>query len=252
MSAPTACRLEGVEFSYGGAWRLEIPALEVMAGEILAVIGPTGAGKSTLLRILDFLDRPSAGRIEFDGRWVELPAPLEVRRSVGMVFQRPLMLSGTVRANIALSLRLRGRRDDGRVDGLLRDFDLGHLGDREARLVSGGEMQRVALARALACRPRLLLLDEPAASLDPGHAWEIEGIIRAAPRSEGVALVLATHNLAQARRLADRVAMLSAGRLIEVQPTTDFFERPLDPISAAYLAEARRLETPRDDETLSA
>lgn len=243
MTAPAMIRLEGVRYSYGGPWCLDIPSLEVQPGEALAIVGPTGAGKSTLLRLVHLLEQPSTGRIEFDGEVVDPPAPLAIRRRIAMVFQRPLMLSGSVRDNVALGLRMRGDRDDGRVDGLLRDFDLAELATREARLVSGGEMQRVALARALASRPDVLLLDEPAANLDPGHIRTIEGIIRAAHRSERVTLILATHHLAQARRLSDRTAMLSAGRLIEVQPTAAFLERPQDPITAAFLAEAHHLET---------
>jgi tungstate transport system ATP-binding protein len=112
---------------------------------------------------------------------------------------------------------------------------LAHLARREARAVSGGEMQRLALARAMACRPRVLLLDEPAASLDPGHVAVVEGIIRDVHREDGTTIVLATHNLGQARRLAHRTALLVQGRLIELGETEGFFERPRHPLTAAYL-----------------
>jgi len=236
-------RFRDVEHRYGDSWRLRIPDLEIETGDRLTIIGPTGAGKSTLLRLLHFLDQPVAGRIQFDGEDVIHPAPLDLRRQIGMVFQRPLMFSGSVRHNVALGLRFRGEGDDALVQHLLLEFDLESLADREARLVSGGEMQRVALARALAYRPRVLLLDEPAASLDPGHVRAIEGIIRAAHADREMTIVAATHNLGQARRLSRRVAMMSAGRLLEVQETAAFFSRPREAETAAYLSSELGLET---------
>jgi len=235
MSPPAALRVENLRRGYGGAFRLDLPELAVEPGECLAILGPTGAGKSTLLRLLHFLDAPEDGRILLDGVPVAAPAPLGTRRSIGMVFQRPLMLSGSVRDNVAIGLRLRGRVDGRRVDELLTRFHLEHLVRREARDLSGGEMQRLALARALAVRPRVLLLDEPAASLDPGHVGVVEGIIRAAHREDGTTIVLATHNVAQARRLAQRAALLVAGRLVEIGPAQDFFERPRHRLTEAYL-----------------
>jgi tungstate transport system ATP-binding protein len=235
MSGPPTFILERLRRGYGGRWRLDLPTLEVYPGEILGVLGPTGAGKSTLLRLLHLLDRPDAGRIVYQGRPISYPAPLELRRSIGMVFQRPLMLAGSVRDNLAYGLRVRGQRDDGRLDRLLRDFDLAHLARREARQLSGGEMQRLALARAVASRPPVLLLDEPAANLDPGHAAAIEAIILETHRSDGTTIVLATHNLGQARRLTQRTGLLASGRLLEIGETQAFFDRPRQARSAAYL-----------------
>jgi tungstate transport system ATP-binding protein len=235
MSPPPVFRLEGVRRGYGGAFHLDLPQFDVAAGECLAVLGPTGAGKSTLLRLLHLLEPPDAGTISFDGAPVPHPAPLDIRRSITMVFQRPLMFSGSVRDNVAIGLRWRSRVEARSVDGLLERFDLAHLARREARMISGGEMQRLAMARAMATRPRALLLDEPAASLDPGHVGAIEGIIRRVHRDDGTTIVLATHNIGQARRLADRVGLLVAGRLIEIAETSAFFERPRDPLTAAYL-----------------
>jgi tungstate transport system ATP-binding protein len=231
----SALAVEGLRHGYGEAWRLDLPALEVRQGEVLGLLGPTGAGKSTLLRLLHFLEAPEAGRILLDGASIPFPAPIEIRRSIGMVFQRPLMLSGSVHDNIAFGLRLRGEADGRRVDELLTRFDLAHLARREARMISGGEMQRLALARAIASRPHTLLLDEPAASLDPGHAAVVEGIIRDVHREDGTTIVLATHNLGQARRLAQRVAFLVDGRLIEVGDTPSFFDHPGHALTAAYL-----------------
>ena len=235
MSQPPAFQIDGLRRGYGGGWRLDLPELEVGRAEFLAILGPTGAGKSTLLRLLHFLDAPEAGRVDYEGKPIPFPAPLEIRRSIGMIFQRPLMVSGSVRDNVAFGLRVRGQHDPRRVDDLLTRFDLMHLARREARLVSGGEMQRLALARALASRPHVLLLDEPAASLDPGHAAVVEGIIRDTHREDGTTIVLATHNLGQARRLAQRVGVLVGGRLIEIGETQDVFDRPRNALTAAYL-----------------
>jgi tungstate transport system ATP-binding protein len=188
-----------------------------------------------LLRLLHLLEPPDAGTISFDGAPVPNPAPLDLRRSITMVFQRPLMFSGSVRDNVALGLRWRGRVEAGRLDDLLERFDLVHLAQREARMISGGEMQRLAMARAMATRPRALLLDEPAASLDPGHVGAIEGIIRRVHRDDGTTIVLATHNIGQARRLADRVGLLVAGRLVEIAETRAFFDQPRQALTAAYL-----------------
>jgi tungstate transport system ATP-binding protein len=235
MSQSPAFQIEGLRRGYGGGWQLDLPALEVHQGEFLAILGPTGAGKSTLLRLLHFLDAPESGRLVYEGKPIPFPAPLEIRRSIGMIFQRPAMLSGSVRDNIGFGLKMRGVRDPRRVEDLIRRFKLEHLARREARMVSGGEMQRLALARALASRPHVLLLDEPAASLDPGHVAVVEGIIRDAHREDGTTIVLATHNLGQARRLAQRVGLLVGGRLIEIAETQDFFDRPRHALTAAYL-----------------
>ncbi len=235
MSSAPLFEIEGLQRGYGGSWRLELPELEIRQGEFLAILGPTGAGKSTLLRLLHFLDAPDAGQLRYEGRIIPHPAPLEIRRTIGMIFQRPLMLSGSVHDNVAFGLKLRGVRDDRRVEELLDRFDLRHLAQREAGMVSGGEMQRLALARTLASRPRVLLLDEPAASLDPGHMAVVEGIIRDAHREGGTTIVLATHNLGQARRLAQRVGFLVGGRLIEIGETQSFFDHPRQSLTTAYL-----------------
>ncbi|HKY83197.1 MAG TPA: ATP-binding cassette domain-containing protein [Anaerolineales bacterium] len=246
MSQAATFEILGLRRGYGGGWRLDLPAIEVRQGEFLAILGPTGAGKSTLLRLLHLLDEPEAGRLVFEGIPIPFPAPLEIRRSIGMVFQRPLMLTGSVRDNIAYGLKVRRQREGSRVEEMLHRFDLEHLAPRDARTVSGGEMQRLALARALASRPRVLLLDEPAASLDPGHTAVVEGIIRDAHREDGTTIVLATHNLGQARRLAQRVGLLASGRLVEIGETEDLFTQPRQPLTAAYLRGELLTEEPAD------
>ena len=224
---------------YGPRTVLNVPALCVEKGEVLAIVGPSGAGKSTLLRLLGFLEAPSHGRLAFEGHWLargETP-PLAQRRRVAMVFQRPLLLSGSVAANVAYGLRVRGCRDARtRVEAMLAQMGLTPLQHAAARTLSGGELQLVALARALVTEPSALLLDEPTANLDPAHVALIEDVVRSANRERGATVVLVTHNIFQARRLADRVALLVGGRLVEVAPTADFFERPRQPQTRAFVS----------------
>ncbi len=228
-------RLQDLRHRYGGRTVLEIDALDVNGGETLCIIGPSGAGKTTLLRLLQFLERPTEGRVVFDGREGGANLPLESRRQVTTVFQRPIVLDRSVRANVGYGLRIRGvggRRVA--VDGLLAALGLEHLADAPARTLSGGEIQRVAFGRALAFEPRVLLLDEPTANLDPRNVRLVEELIRERQR-RGVTIVLATHQTFQARRLGQRVAFLLDGRIVEVGPSQAFFEAPTDPRTRAFL-----------------
>jgi tungstate transport system ATP-binding protein len=231
-------RLEGITQRYGGRLVLDVPALEIQRGEALAVVGPSGCGKSTLLRLLNFLEAPAAGTIAFHNQTIADPTklPLELRRHVTTVFQRPVLLSVSVLANAAYGLKLRGERDAyGRAHAALARLGLEHLANVPARTLSGGEMQRVALARALVIEPHVLLLDEPTANLDPANVQLIERAIAETHRQRGATIVLVTHNLFQARRLARRVALLLDGRLVEVADTATFFEHPRDPRTAAFV-----------------
>jgi tungstate transport system ATP-binding protein len=226
--------LRGVQHRYGARTVLSLNALEIQQGEVLAIVGPSGAGKSTLLRLLNFLEPPTDGVITFDGQTVTAQPPLDLVRRVTTVFQRPTLLDRSVHDNVSFGLRLRGRAVDGRVDAALAQVGLSGLDRAQARKLSGGEMQRAALARALVIEPEVLLLDEPTANLDPYNVGLIEGILAAQNRERGTTLVLVTHNVFQARRLAHRVALLWDGRLIEVNRTVDFFDSPSDPRSAAF------------------
>ena len=235
MSAPLF-QLRGISQRYGAREVLNLPALDIPAGETLALLGPSGAGKSTLLRLLNFLEAPASGTIAFDGVGVPAAAPLALRRQITTVFQRPALLSASVLANVAYGLRLRGARDTRRpAMAALEQVGLAHLAARPARTLSGGEMQRVALARALVLAPRVLLLDEPTANLDPANVLAIERAIAGLRAAGRATVVLVTHNLFQARRLADRVALLLDGRLAGLAATADFFERPSDPRAAAFV-----------------
>jgi tungstate transport system ATP-binding protein len=225
----------GLRQTYAGRTVLDIDSLSIQEGEILALVGPSGAGKSTLLRLLNFLEQPTAGTIVYNGQAAGRDLPLEVRRQVTTVFQRPVLQRASVRDNVAYGLRLRGLAADDRVDEMLARVGLNQLARHAAQTLSGGEMQRVALARALVVRPRVLLLDEPTANLDPYNVGLIEDIIRAANRDHTTTVVLVTHNVFQARRLAQRTGLLLNGRIIELTDTVTFFSSPQDPRTAAFV-----------------
>jgi tungstate transport system ATP-binding protein len=202
----------------------------------LSVVGPSGSGKSTLLRLLQFLERPTAGRITFDSHEAGPDVPLEVRRQITTVFQRPIVLDRSVRANVSYGLRVRGIPDHAtKVDELLAALGLSPLASMPARTLSGGEIQRVAFGRALAFGPSVLLLDEPTANLDPRNVRLVEDLIRERQR-RGVTIVLATHQTFQARRLGHRTAFLLDGRIVETGPTSEFFSAPRDPRTRAFLS----------------
>jgi tungstate transport system ATP-binding protein len=238
MTSAPILRLEDIRHRYGQRDVLRVPELAILPGEIFAVVGPSGAGKSTLLRLMNFLERPTQGRVVFHDRaWTPGSLPIDLRRRMTTVFQQPLLLNASVGRNVAYGLRVRGARN-GKADirQALEEVRLGHLTEQSAQTLSGGEAQRVSLARALVLNPELLFLDEPTANLDPGNVKLIEEIIRRANRERGATVVMVTHNVWQARRLADRVALLYEGEIIEIAPTEDFFERPQDPRTRAFLS----------------
>ena len=212
-------QLRSIAKEYNGRRVLHVERLDIHRGEIFALVGPSGAGKSTLLRLLNFLEPPASGSIHFLGAEfnVSQPMPLRLRRRVTTVFQR-------------------GQRDAARqIQMALEQVGLGDLARERARTLSGGEAQRVALARAMVLQPEVLLLDEPTANLDPYNVGLIEDIVRSLNRERGTTLVLVTHNVFQARRLADRVALLLEGHIVEVAGVDSFFQSPRDPRTAAFV-----------------
>jgi tungstate transport system ATP-binding protein len=209
-------------------------SFSIAAGSRNIVLGPNGAGKSVLMRLLHGLLTPTDGAI----RWATNDA-MAVRRAQAMVFQRPVMLRRTVRANVEFALQIAGNfanDHDMRVaaDATLNRVGLMRLAERAARLCSGGEQQRIALARAWALQPEVLFLDEPTASLDPAATRAIEEAI-AAMHAQGTTIVMATHDLGQAKRIADRVLFLHNGRLVEDAPSVKFFQQPQSPEAAAFI-----------------
>jgi tungstate transport system ATP-binding protein len=231
-------RLQNISKEYEGRRVLQVENLKIERGEVFALVGPSGAGKSTLLRLLNFLEPPTSGRIRFlDVEFsANQPMLLRYRRRVTTVFQRPILLNRSVQANVAYGLGLRGQRDsDNQIERALDQVGLKDLARQRARTLSGGEAQRVALARAIVLRPEVLLLDEPTANLDPYNVGLIEEIVMDLNRERGTTLVLVTHNVFQAKRLADRVALMLDSQIVEVAGVEAFFESPQDPRTAAFV-----------------
>jgi len=231
-------QLHGLVKEYTGRCVLDVESLDVRRGEVLGLVGPSGSGKSTLLRLLNFLEAPTRGEISFAGQPFSSTKqiPLELRRRVTTVFQRPMLLERTVWENVVFGLRLRGVRNTHQpVQEVLKEVGLDQMARQRARNLSGGEAQRVALARAMVLKPDVLLLDEPTANLDPYNVALIENIIKRLNQEQAATLVLVTHNVFQAHRLADRVVFILEGKIVEVARTEDFFTSPQDPRTRAFV-----------------
>lgn len=239
MAGPIIYQLHNLTQVYNGRTVLQVERLDIYAGEILALVGPSGAGKSTLLRQLNFLEQPAAGYLIFEDSTLNGVMPsLDLRRKVTTVFQQPVLLNRSVAANVAYGLKLRSQSKtviDRAVAKALAQVGLSHLAQESARTLSGGEAQRVALARALVIEPAVLLLDEPTANLDPYNVKLIEEIVTEVNREWRATIVMVTHNVFQAKRLAHRTGLLLEGRLIEIADTPTFFNTPTDPRTAAFV-----------------
>jgi tungstate transport system ATP-binding protein len=237
---PYIYELANVQKTYGDRTVLDIPRLTIERGEVFGIVGPSGAGKSTLLRLLALLESPTQGevRLHLDGRRVtNVTATVEDRRKLAMVFQRPALLSRSVWQNVAYGLRLRGQQDgDRQIKNVLERVSLLHLAEARPRTLSGGEMQRVAVARTLVLEPRVLLLDEPTANLDPANVRIIESLVREQHEQYDATVILVTHNIFQARRLATRVGLMLDSQLVEVAPADQFFDNPRDPRTADFIS----------------
>lgn len=228
-------KLRGIRKKYGDRFILDIEELEIQRGELLAIIGPNGAGKSTLLRLLHFLEASDEGQIRYDGMQIQYPVALDFRRRIGMVFQRATLFNRTVRENIYYGLKVRKENADGKVSALVDRLDLSGLMEKNARTLSGGEAQRVALAQVLVLEPEVLLLDEPTANLDPYNAGLIEDIIQSFRESRSPTIILVSHHVNQALRMADRVAVIFGGKVIELLEADGFIEKASDPRTSAFL-----------------
>ena len=214
---PFQLEARGVSVVLGGVRALDGLDLVLEPGLRTVVLGANGAGKSVLLRTLHGLIAPTAGTVSWSR---------PVRQA--MVFQRPVMLRRSALANLRYALAVNGVAEPertARATTALARVGLERIADRPARVLSGGEQQRLALARAWALRPEILFLDEPTASLDPGATAEVERVI-ASIAAEGTRLVMTTHNLGQARRLADEIVFIHAGRAAERTAADRFFDQP--------------------------
>jgi len=224
---PAVIALTDVGVRYGGVDVLDVPALEVFEGEILAVIGPNGSGKSTLLRVVGLLERPTRGAVRFHGTPVDARRSLAERRRMATVFQQPLLADMTVAENVTLGLRFRGDAiDEARVGRWLERLNIAPLRDQRARTLSGGQAQRVALARALVLEPAVLLLDEPFSGLDAPSRAELLPDVGAILRQDRVTTILVTHDRGEAQALADRAAVLMGGRIRQLDDTARVFHAP--------------------------
>ena len=216
-------RLEEVSFLHV----LQPLSLQIEAGPSTIILGANGAGKSVLMRVMHGLLAPSGGQVSWSG-----PDP---RRRQAMVFQRPVMLRRSAFQNVLYALDVAGVAGAERIAAdALAEVGLAHVAHQPARVLSVGEQQRLALARAWALHPEVLFLDEPTASLDPTATREIEAVIRAFDAS-GTKIVMATHNLGQARRLGDEVIYLHQGRMVERAAAETFFVQPATPEAAAFI-----------------
>ena len=224
--------LSGITVKAGAVTILDGVTQTIAAGAPTVLIGPNGAGKTTLLRVVMGLAKPDAGSIV----WGNRDDAAKVRRAI--VFQRPVMLRRTAWENVDYALRLRRIAAAERralVEDALRKTKLHRHARRPARTLSFGEQQRLALARAWALRPDVLFLDEPTASLDPAVTRIIEALIRAVYDS-GTAIVMATHDLGQARRIADEILFLHRGRLVEHRPAEALLDAPESAEARAFVA----------------
>ncbi len=235
MRAPAAdlpITFENVTVAAGMIVMLDGITLTLSAGAPTVLIGPNGSGKTTLLHTAMGLVAPSRGRISWAGR--EDSPPL--RRAI--VLQRPVMLRRSAGGNIRYALRAAGiarAERSSRVGDLLTLVGLQRLADRPARRLSGGEQQRLAIARALARDPAVLFLDEPTASLDPAATKAIEDVIRGVSQ-RGIKVLMATHDLGEARRLAGEIVMLHRGRVVETGPASTFFNTPQTEDAKKFIA----------------
>ncbi len=242
MSAPAPLfELAGVSKSFGGRPALRGVDLAVGREELLVVLGPTGAGKTTLLRILAGLEAPDAGSVRCEGRDLASVSPAE--RDVALVFQNfSLYPRWTVRQNLAFPLRAPGRRHSSeeiaeRVAWAADLLRIGHLLDRPARRLSGGEMQRVAIGRAIVRRPRLFLMDEPLSNLDAKLREALRVELVELVRGLGTPMVYVTHDQAEALSMADRIAVLHAGRVLQEGPPRGVYLAPASPVVARQLGQ---------------
>ena len=237
---PVAIDLDGLVFRSGGSRLLDGVSARLSPDALTVVLGPNGAGKSLTLRAIQGLIECEAGFVRYGLNGSDVRPIAELHRragGIGMVFQKPVMFRRTVRGNLLHALAAAGVPREAREEGasaLLEMAGLAAIGDRSARVLSGGEQQKLSNVRALAANPRVLLLDEPTASLDPRATHDIENLIVKA-RSDGVKIVLVTHDLGQARRLADEILFIHRGRVAELTPASEFFDRPRSAEAKAYL-----------------
>lgn len=231
--APPLVVTRNLTFERNGRRLIDGVDLKLRPERRTVIMGANGAGKSLLLRLMHGLLQPTGGDVTWQGR----PLDRAACNAQAMVFQKPVMLRRSVRANLSFALSVRGVRGGERrrrVEEALEFGRLGNIADRPARVLSGGEQQRLAITRALICAPKLMFLDEPTASLDPASTAAVEELLDAAHR-RGIAIVLVTHDRGQAQRLADTIVFLHAGRVAESGPANRVLNDPRSAAARAWL-----------------
>lgn len=230
-------RAEDLLVHRGGVTVLDIPALDVFPGQVLALIGPNGAGKSTLLLTLAGLLKIAQGNLLFKGKRVG-NGGFDYRRHIAMVFQEPLLFDTTVFENVAAGLKIRGvaRAEIERtVPEYLERFGVGHLAKRSARKLSGGEAQRTSLARAFVTKPEIVFLDEPFSALDPPTREALTNDLEQILRETRTTAVASTHDQTEALRLGDRLAVVNGGQIVQIGPAAEVMNAPSDEFVASFV-----------------
>jgi len=231
-------KIENLSKSFGNKKVLHDINLKIFTGEIFAFMGPSGVGKTTMLRLLNLLEMPTTGKLIFRGNENAILQKNNIMRRMSMLFQRPAIFNTSVFNNVAYGLVIR-RADKKTIEKKVIDalvlVGLTGCENQKALTLSGGEAQRMAFARAIVFKPDVLLLDEPTANLDPANVAKIEEIIRKIRSELGTTIIIASHNIYQVRRLADRVGILLNGELIEVNTKEQMFTNPNDARSYAFI-----------------
>ncbi len=226
--------LEHLKKTYDGKTVLDVERLEIPGGKITSIIGPNGAGKSTLLNLIAGIDQPTEGIVTYDD------ARAIPREQITMGFQKPYLLNTTVDKNIGYPLKIRGwshEQAEERIKHLADELKLTDFRKTKSWKLSGGEIQKVALARALSFSPKLLLLDEPTANIDPLTVTDIERILKRFNTEEGTTVIIISHNLAQARRISDYVVLLNHGKVVEANHSAPFFRTPEKAETKRFISE---------------
>jgi putative ABC transport system ATP-binding protein len=225
MSIPAGAvvlRTEHLGRRVGEKWIVNDVSLSVNRGELLGLVGASGSGKSSLLRLLNRLDEPTSGTVFLEDQDYRQIPPRELRRRIGMVTQRPFLFPGDIASNLRFGPAQRGETlADDAIASLLERVGLPGFAARNVANLSGGEQQRVSLARALANQPEILLLDEPTSALDEQAKIGVEDLVRNLVSANGYTFILVTHDRDQARRLCDQVALIDAGRLVQIGRTQE-------------------------------
>jgi len=234
-------RTEELTREYDAKTAVSDVSMSVNVGDIVGIMGPSGSGKSTLFRLINLLERPTKGRIFFDGEEISYSRPdvYLIRRKMALVLQKPAAMNRSVFNNVAYGLELRQLEKEEiqkRVDDYLERLGLTESKLRNARSLSGGEMQRMCFARSVIVEPRLILLDEFTANLDPQNISILEKAVRDFVKQEGRAAIIITHNPFQAKRLCDRSALMMNGKLVEIGETWKIFNDPVDERTRAFVS----------------